>query len=166
VYERVLLPLDGSDGAEAILPFVEKIAGPSGAEVVLLQVVEPITAAAALAAADPLGSDLLPRRQVAAGRYLATVADRLRGQGLRVRTLISLGDPAAEIVLAAREQKADLVAMATHARGAVGRAIFGSVAEDVLRVAPVPVLVIRMAAARPAAAGGPVPLTIEPREGA
>jgi nucleotide-binding universal stress UspA family protein len=149
MYERVLLPLDGSEPAEAILPFAEKIAGPSDAEVLLLRVVAPVTAAAALAAADPLGSDLLHLRRVEAGQYVTKVAERLGEKGLRVRTLVTLGDPAPEIVLAAEAHGADLIAMATHARGALGRAVFGSVADAVLRDAPVPVLLVRMAAAAP-----------------
>jgi nucleotide-binding universal stress UspA family protein len=150
MYERVLIPLDGSEAAEAILPFAERIAGPLDAEVVLLSVVEPVSPVAQLGAASAVGPDALFLRQMEAKRYLAEVAARLEAKGLRVRTALGLGGPAAEIVEVARSERADLIAMTTHGRSGLGRALFGSVAGAVLRAAPIPVLMIRMTAAAPA----------------
>ncbi len=143
-YERVLVPLDGSDLAEAILPFAEKLAGPIDSEVILLRVVEPLAPAAALAAAGVPAPDELFLRQLEARRYLDEIARRLEDKGLRVRTLLGHGPAASEIVAVARSERADLIAMSTHGRGGLGRLLFGSVAEAVLRAAPVPVLLIRM----------------------
>ena len=63
------------------------------------------------------------------------------------------GAPAQEIVAAAREAGADLIAMSTHGRGGLGRLIFGSVAEAVLREAEIPVLLMRTTEAEVARRG-------------
>ncbi len=62
---------------------------------------------------------------------------------MRVRTLIRRGDPVTEIIAAARDEKADLIAMTTHGRRGPARVLLGSVAESVLRHADVPVFMLR-----------------------
>jgi len=146
MYERVLVPLDGSEIAEAILPFAEKLAGPVDAEAMLVRVVEPLSAGEAFAAGGVVAPDTLFLRQLEAKEYLARVERRLANKGIRVKTDLRNGAPAAEIVAAATSWGADLIAMATHGRGGLGRLLFGSVAEAVLRAAPVPVLMIRTTA--------------------
>lgn len=149
MYQRVLIPLDGSELAETILPFAEWIAGPLDAEVLLLSVVEPVSAMAGLAAGGVVGPDAFLLRQLEAKKYLGEVAGRLEAKGLRVRTFLGLGMPAGEIAEVAKAEKADLIAMTTHGRSGLRRAVFGSVAEEVLRSARVPVLMIRMTAPTP-----------------
>jgi nucleotide-binding universal stress UspA family protein len=150
MYARVLIPLDGSETAEAILPFAERIAGPVDAEVCLLRVVEPVSAVPRLGTGEVGGPAALDARRLEATRYLAETAHRLECQGLRVRTLVTPGVPEREIVDVARREKADLIAMSTHGRRGLGRVVHGSVAEDVLGGAEVPVLLVRMAAPAPA----------------
>jgi nucleotide-binding universal stress UspA family protein len=150
MYQRVLIPLDGSELAETILPFAEHVAGPLDAEVVLLQVVEPPSPIAGLGTGGIIGPDALVLRQVEAGRYLDTVARRLQAKGLRVRTVLRLGPPASEIAATARAERADLIAMTTHGRSGFKRAIFGSVADEVLRSSAIPVLAVREPATIPA----------------
>ena len=150
MYERVLIPLDGSEPAEAILPCAERIAGPVDAEICLLRVVEPVTAVPGLGTGEVAGPDALAARRLEATRYLAEMVRRLEGRGLRVRTLVTLGVPEREILEVAKAEKADLIAMSTHGRRGLRRAVFGSVAEEVLRSAAVPVLLMRMTAQTPA----------------
>jgi nucleotide-binding universal stress UspA family protein len=142
MYERVLVPLDGSQAAEAILPFLAQVAGPLDAEIILLRAVEPIAPADAIASAGGAPGTLADR-ETDAKRYLSEVERRLSGKGLRLRTRIAFGPPAEEILAAAKVTGADLIAMATHGRSGLGRVLFGSVAEAVLRTSVVPVLVIR-----------------------
>ncbi|MGH7357667.1 MAG: universal stress protein [Candidatus Rokuibacteriota bacterium] len=135
MYERILVPLDGSETAETILPVAEKVAGPLDAEVILLHVI-----------ADAQGEFVFPTR-VQAEEYLGSLAERLVDKGIRVRTGIRFGSgsvPAA-ILAAAGALDADLIAMATRGRTGLKRLLFGSVAEVVLRDAEVPVLMIRTA---------------------
>jgi nucleotide-binding universal stress UspA family protein len=150
MYECVLIPLDGSEPAEAILPCAERIAGPVDAEICLLRVVEPVTAVPGLGTGGAVGPDALFLRELEAKQYLAGVAHRLGARGLRVRTLVTLGVPELEILAVAQAEKADLIAMSTHGRRGLRRAVFGSVAEEVLRSAAVPVLLMRMTAQTPA----------------
>jgi nucleotide-binding universal stress UspA family protein len=151
MYERMLVPLDGSEGAEAILPFAEQVAGPLDAEVVLLRVVEPISPVEVVASAGVVTPDTFTLRDMDAKRYLSEIEGRLSKKGLRVRTRVALGPPADEILAAARATSADLIAMATRGRSGLGRALFGSVAQSVLRASPVPVLLIRTMAKSEAA---------------
>jgi nucleotide-binding universal stress UspA family protein len=143
MYERVLIPLDGSPPAETILPFAEEIARSFEAEVVLLTVVEPLAPGAGLVTGPVNAADALFLHQLETKKYLAELTKRLEARGLRARPRLGLGRPAVEIVQAAMAEGADLIAMTTHGRSGLQRAVFGSVAEQVLRTAPVPVLMIR-----------------------
>ena len=80
------------------------------------------------------------------------MAADLRGRGVRVTTDARHGDPVTELVAAARETGADLIAMTTHGRSGFGRLLFGSVAEAVLRQAEIPVLIMRLTEHQVAAA--------------
>jgi nucleotide-binding universal stress UspA family protein len=151
MYERMLVPLDGSEVAEAILPFAEQVAGPLDAEVVLLRVLEPVSPVELVASAGVVAPDTFTLRDMDARRYLSEIERRLSKKGLRVRTRVAFGSPADEILAAAQTTSADLIAMATHGRSGLGRAVFGSVAESVLRASPVPVLLIRTMAKSEAA---------------
>ena len=143
MYKRVMVPLDGSRLAEGILPFILQIAGPLDLEVVLVRVVQPIPPQA-LEGTGHVVLDDVPARLREAREYLAPVAADLRGRGVRLTTDARHGDPVAELVAAARDAGADLIAMTTHGRSGVGRLLFGSVAEAVLRQANVPVLMMRL----------------------
>ena len=142
MHKRALVSLDGSQVAEAIIPFILDIAGPLDMEVVLLRVVEPI---------PPIVLEGSPHVEVGdvgvrytdAEEYLAPIAVELRTKGVRVETQVRLGNPADQIAAAARETGADLIAMATHGRGGLGRLVFGSVAQAVLRHVDLPVLLMR-----------------------
>ena len=143
MYRRVLVPLDGSRLAEGILPFVLQIAGPLDLEVVLVRVVEPIMTQTledtGHAPVDDVAARLRDARQ-----YLAPVAEDLRSRGVRVTTDARHGEPLAELLAAARDSRADLIAMTTHGRSGLGRLLFGSIAEAVLRRAQIPVLTMRL----------------------
>lgn len=142
MYSRVLVPLDGSALSEAVLPFIVEIAGPLDMEVVLLRVLEPQVPVVVEGTRHVEIEDVEARRREAEA-YLAPLARRLEERGVRVRTHVARGEPAAEIVGVARELGADLIAMSTHGRGGLGRLLFGSVAEAVLRQAHLPVFLMR-----------------------
>jgi nucleotide-binding universal stress UspA family protein len=145
MYKRVLVPLDGSALAEAILPFVLQIAGPLDLEVILVRVMPHIMPHAIEDTRHFMADDVAARLEEAR-EYLGGVATDLHGRGVRVTTDARHGDPVAELVAAARETGADLIAMTTHGRSGIGRLLFGSVAEAVLRQAEIPVLMMRLTA--------------------
>ncbi|HJV55180.1 MAG TPA: universal stress protein [Methylomirabilota bacterium] len=142
MYKRALVALDGSLVAETIIPFILDIAGPLDLEVILLRVLPPLPPVVVEGAAYVPVEDPVAER-IDAQEYLAPVAIELRNKGVRVATEVRSGDPAQEIVAAAGDAGADLIAMSTHGRGGLGRLIFGSVAEAVLRAAKIPVLLMR-----------------------
>jgi len=133
VFNRVLVPLDGSDVAEAILSRVEELTAKLGAEVVLLEVLSE--------------TGVLPttahQEYNEAKEYLDGITQRLRDQGIEASAAIRYGEPAEEIVDYAQANKVDLIAMSTHGRSGVSRWVFGSVAEKVLRGTDVPIFLVR-----------------------
>jgi nucleotide-binding universal stress UspA family protein len=139
---RILVPLDGTEQAERALGPVGDLARLVGAELTLLEVVGlPLPVAGSYDLIVTPESDATLAEQ--ARSYLAEQAAALRARGLTVRTEVLIGGPAAAIVETAAAGQHDLIAMATHARGGFDRLLLGSVADDVLRNAQAPVLLLR-----------------------
>jgi nucleotide-binding universal stress UspA family protein len=149
VYKRALVPLDGSAVAEGIAPFIQEIAGPLDLDVTLLRVVSPMPPT--VVDGGPVVICDVEGLCAEAERYLVPFATELRANGIRVTTEVRCGEPVAEILAGAREAKADMIIMTTHGRTGVGRLLFGSVAEAVLRQADVPVFLMRQTDAQMAA---------------
>lgn len=145
-YRRVLVPLDGSPVAEAVLPFVSRLARPLRLEIALLRVT-PVVVPHVLEGARTVVRDDRQRLTLEAEEYLRGVADRLCADGFQTLTAVRSGESATEILAGVHECHADLIAMTTHGRSGLGRLFFGSVAEAVLRRAEVPVLLVRATAA-------------------
>lgn len=144
MYKRVLIPVDGSEMAEAIVPFILDIAGPLDLDVVLLQVNRPIPPIA-LEGSQYIEVEDVEGRREAAEAYLAGLAAEMKAKGVRVTTRVRRGEPVAEILAAAKDEGADLIAMTTHGRSGFTRVLFGSIAEGVLRHAPIPVFLMKQA---------------------
>ncbi len=150
MYERILIPLDGSKVGEAAIPVIEelitKLRPELKVEVTLLAVITSTTywvvAGEASAPVQYTEKELdLIKKQV--NTYLENTAAELKKKGAAVKTMISVGKAAEEIGKAAAEIKADLIAMSTHGRSGFSRLAFGSVTDKVLREAQVPVLTAR-----------------------
>jgi nucleotide-binding universal stress UspA family protein len=107
----------------------------------LLQVLLPHTTMA-VDLPVPIIEETFREARLEAERYLQDTADIIVAKGGRAQVTVRSGDPATEIVNAAHDLGADLVAMATHGRSGIRRVLFGSVAEGVLRRAPVPLLLV------------------------
>ncbi len=94
----------------------------------------------------PLTGEAL-RHFSAAGREWAALLEQWasegRAAGCKVRTMLRVGVPYREVVAAAKDERADLVLLATHGRGQVHRLLVGSVADRVIRMAPCPVLTVK-----------------------
>ena len=149
MYRMILVPLDGSDLAEIVLPHVEKLAkaGEQPAEVVLLEVVEPPRAILA-GYGDGMGQAAVLAQQAAeaekeeAQKYLAEMEKRLKAKGLNVRSELKAGNAGDEILDFAEGNPVDLIAMASHGRSGISRWAYGSVASKVLRGIATPILVV------------------------
>lgn len=140
MFDKILVTLDGSSLAEKVLPYVEQIAAKFDSEIILLHVVT-IPAISASPEANIIEDEKIAEQH--AQEYLERIDYRLTQAGLKARPVIVKGKPAEGIVDYAELEKVDLIAMSTHGRSGLGRWVFGSVAERVLRGAGCPVLLIR-----------------------
>lgn len=138
MYKRILVPLDGSKIAEGVLPHVSQLAKALGSEVVLLRVLDPVAGAARC------GPSPLVAMRGSASAYLANIRDRLREQAIPTALAVTTG-PVVSLAIGewARRHHADLIVLMSHGFGVAARLVFGSVAQRLLEISPVPVLVIR-----------------------
>jgi nucleotide-binding universal stress UspA family protein len=149
--KTILVPLDGSELAESVLPHVEALAKQRDAElvdVVLLRVCEHAIIPLDYAEGIPIGWDKQLEQEIArckqtAAQYLAGVEKRLKDTGVTVKSEILEGKPAEEIVDYATKNPFNLIAMATHGRSGISRWAYGSVAERVLQQVTSPLFLVR-----------------------
>jgi nucleotide-binding universal stress UspA family protein len=141
MYNKILVPLDGSELAECVLPHVKAVAsGSNRGKAVLLRIVEPLPAGTPPA----VDFEVVQKAGVkAAEDYLARIKAQLAKEGLDVETRVLTGRPAETITDFVQHEKVDLIALATHGRSGISRWVFGSVADKLVRSLSVPVLLIR-----------------------
>jgi nucleotide-binding universal stress UspA family protein len=150
--KSILVPLDGSALAEQGLAFAHTIASAARAKLRLALVHQP----AGLQTGAVVQAEVALRR--AEREYLNRQVSRLTGQGLKeVTSVVLTGDPARELARYADERDPDLVVLATHGRGGLGRAWFGSVADHLVRNVGAPIVVVHpVEAERPAPPAPPI----------
>ncbi len=146
MFEKILVPLDGSELAECVLPHVEAISkGCRVKDVVLVRVVEPLELQPDTYIAFS-GDELLrieSERKSEAEEYLKKAAKQLQESVIRLRSEVLSGKPAESLAEYAGKNEVDLIVIATHGRSGISHWYWGSVAERVLRSACVPVLMVR-----------------------
>lgn len=146
MFNHILLPLDGSPLAELALPAALELARKFESKITLLRVVStpttiyPINETVSINLLVTLYEQALEE----ANAYLSKLQEELTQQGYEVHIqVLEDGSPATAILNVVRVQAVDSIVMSTHGRGGVARWVYGSVADKVLRYAPVPVLLIR-----------------------
>lgn len=147
---KILVPTDFSESAEQAFLHAAAIARWSGAELIVLHVVEKFMDHSLVY------SDMWPFQKPVRQYYkeleertaarLDAQVEKLVGPGVTFRVIVTTGAPPGEIVQAAEREGVDLVVIATHGRGGIAQALLGSTTDRVLRKAPCPVLVIRSGA--------------------
>lgn len=143
---NILVPLDGSPLAEAVLEPATALARAWDVEIALVQVIEPLVFPTDLQMVPAAGYDerLTAIRHEAANDYLEGMADRLRSEDVRVSSAAVFGlGPAETLLDLARPERYGAIAIATHGRGGLRRMLLGSVADKLIRAAEIPVLVCR-----------------------
>jgi nucleotide-binding universal stress UspA family protein len=143
LFHRIVVPTDFSSCAEAAWEIAKRLAAAVGSELVLVHVL----VEAPLFDESPFNTEKTRGVFEAATRWaeehIEQWAAAARGKGLKVRTVMRRGTPHAEIVALAADERAALVMLGTHGRGGLDRALLGSVADRVVRLAPCPVLTVR-----------------------
>ncbi|MDT4968261.1 MAG: hypothetical protein QOJ64_2998 [Acidobacteriota bacterium] len=141
----ILLPTDFSDCANYALSYATSLARQFGAKIICVHVVEPVVPTVGYTGiTEPLPiADISEQLEDSATRELPKIAECEECSGLDVEEVIAHGDAAAEIVRAAKEREVDLIVLSSHGRTGLGRILFGSTAEAVVRHASCPVLVVK-----------------------
>jgi len=145
MYNTILVPLDGSNQSELVLPHVAELARCFDAKVIFLRVLEePIM----------LGIDEVidlskyhqerDRGIKEAESYLAGLEEGFKAKDIRSKRLISCGSVVQSILNTAESERADLIAMTSHGQGSLYRVCYGSVAAGVLQRVDRPLLIIRL----------------------
>ena len=145
MYNKILVPLDGSGLAECVLPHVEAFAkGFKTSAVILVRVVEPeIPHSGEHGFSQELYNKRKSDRKSSAKDYLDKIVNRLKDKGAALQAEVLEGRVTESLAQYALDNDVDLILIATHGRSGVTRWVRGSVADKVLRSANVPVLMVR-----------------------
>jgi nucleotide-binding universal stress UspA family protein len=152
MYQRILVPVDGSATSTRGLDESIQLAKLTGARLRLLHVVDGLTFATGM---EFYTGDVFGMLAEAGAQILAEAKARVEAAGVAVDTVLSetVGGRVCDIVIdQAREWDAQLIVIGTHGRRGVGRLLIGSDAEQIVRSAPVPVLLVRLPEAQAGAA--------------
>jgi nucleotide-binding universal stress UspA family protein len=155
MFETIIVPLDGSELAEQALDRAAELAAKVKARVVLVQAVESLAqrmtsppavmeSPAAAAASVEILQEAIDAEKEQAEHYLAGVRDKLTARGLQAEAYVGEGAASDVILKLAQDKQSDLIVMSTHGRGGLGRLVFGSVADAILRHSQVPVMLVRV----------------------
>ena len=145
MYKRIVVPVDGSETAQKALVTALQMARESSGCVHLVHVVEGLTSMAV----DPYGAysgDVIEVMRQSGRKILDDALELARAAGVQADTQLfdSFGERLAEVVAdSATRFNADLMVVGTHGRRGLGRVLMGSGAEQIIRLSPVPVLVLR-----------------------
>jgi len=145
MFERILVPLDGSKRAEQALPVAAKIARSSGGSVVLVRVSMPDTFTGPSVVGPLFTPEMFERERIEITYYLAHLPSLECLRGVTTVAHIAEGMPAQAILSAVDALQADLIVMCSHGRTGFTRWMLGSVAQHVARHSTVPVLIVREA---------------------
>jgi nucleotide-binding universal stress UspA family protein len=168
MYQRILVPYDGSPTSTLGLDEAVKLARLTGAKLRLIHVVDDLAFATGFEAAAVYVGDVLPMMRAAGAEILAQGKQRAAGSGVEVDTVLLEGLAARVCDVVVEQVKAwgaELIVIGTHGRRGMGRVMMGSDAEQIVRMAPVPVLLVRApgAAERVPAAGTAAAKVVEPQ---
>jgi nucleotide-binding universal stress UspA family protein len=141
----ILVPTDFSECGNYALSHAASLARSFGASIICVHVIEPIVPTVGYSGmTEPLPiADISEQLEDSAERELPKLAECEDCAGLNIEELIVHGEAASEIVRVAKERKVDLIVVSSHGRTGLGRILFGSTAEAVVRHALCPVLVVK-----------------------
>ena len=138
MYKKILVALENSHADSALLPHIAELAGHFNSELLLVHVADGWVARnfdrLQLAESEEMKMDRI---------YLEEKAAEMRKAGLRVTTLLALGNPSAEILKVASRESCDLIAMTSHGHRFLGDLVFGSTIHEVRHRSTIPVLLVR-----------------------
>ena len=150
MFERILVPLDGSRVGEAAIPVIKQLltrrASGTKVDIYLLAVITLLRHWVVVGEASAPVSyteEELALIKDKVKNYIDKTSESITGSGVTIHNMVTTGNAAEEILKAAGEINADLIAMSTHGRSGLRRMAFGSITDKVLRGASIPVLMVR-----------------------
>jgi len=143
MFYRIIVPTDFSSCSEEAWRLAQRLAGMSGAELVLTHVLTEAPLFREGPFIMPKVREVFEAARSFADAALEEWAAKARAEGLSARAALRSGVAYQEIVALAGDERADLIVIGTHGRGGIDRALLGSVADRVIRLAPCPVLTVR-----------------------
>jgi nucleotide-binding universal stress UspA family protein len=143
----ILVPTDFSECGNYALSYAASLARMFRASIICVHVIEPMVPTVGYSGmTEPLPiADITDQLEDSAERELPKIAERAEYAGLKTEEVIVHGEAASEIVRVAKDKNVDLIVVSSHGRTGLGRILFGSTAEAVVRHAPCPVLVVKPA---------------------
>jgi nucleotide-binding universal stress UspA family protein len=139
-----LIPLDGSERAERVLPHAQDLARKFGSKLLLLQVVDPFAEVDWADESEPRTLEQKTERMVAdAESYLTDLQHRLEKTGVEARACVETGAVVRWILEVARREAVELIAMTSHGRTGLARVFYGSVTTGILHQTERPLLLVR-----------------------
>ncbi len=146
MYQHIMVPLDGSELAECVLPHLKAIASGIGVtKITLARVVEPLHLYGGLESSlNPKDRQRLEADSMDLARsYLKQTVKQLKGKGITAQAEVLHGHVVDKLVDYANTNEVDLIIIASHGRSGVSRWVWGSVADRILRCSIIPVLIVR-----------------------
>ena len=146
MYQHIMVPLDGSELAECVLPHVKTLAqGRNVKKITLVRVIEPLHMYGGVESRfSPEERQRLEADSMDIARnYLDQLMKRLTDIGIAIQSEFLYGDIIDKLVDYADSHEVDLIIIATHGRSGVSRWVWGSIADRILRASCVPVLMVR-----------------------
>jgi nucleotide-binding universal stress UspA family protein len=142
MFNRIVVPTDFSECSQTAWELAKRAAAPAG-ELILTHVLTEVPLYAEGTLSVETARSVREGARAWAEGALADWTDKARAEGLTARPVMRTGVPHEEIVALAQEERADLIVIGTYGRGGMSRALLGSVADRVVRLATCPVLTIR-----------------------
>lgn len=146
MYQRILVPVDGSNTAQRGLAEAIRLARLTGGQLRLLHRVDALSMTSAMGAYAPFSNDVLAQMRTDGEALLEQARAQALAEGVAADVVLDDGVHsrlADWVIEEVRAWNADVVVLGTHGRRGVGRMLLGSDAEQVLRICPVPVLLVR-----------------------